>query len=99
MVRYLVSLSQLNITDFAVAEFRDFIVVSSPQRTTPIHNIDQDLCMAGPAALAELPENSKISSFTISMLLRKEWIASTCTATIMTSCHGLPASHCGFNLN
>jgi hypothetical protein len=30
-------------------------------------NIDQDACMAGPGALAELPENGKISSFTISI--------------------------------
>jgi hypothetical protein len=75
-VKYL--FSGLNITDVAVAELRDSIVVSGPhwQHTTPVCEIDQNVCIsiAGLAALAELPEKGKISSFTISVLLGKEWI-------------------------
>ena len=54
------------------AEFRDSIVVAIPQRSTPFCDLDQDVYIAGPAALAKLSEKGKIFSLTVSMLLGKE---------------------------
>jgi len=72
-----------------VAEFQDSTVVAIPQRATPFCDIDQDACMASPAPLAKLPEKGKIFSFTMSILLEKQSIASICTATIMVPHHEL----------
>jgi len=77
-----------------VAEFRDSIVVAIPQCTTPFCDVDQDAYVAGPTE--KLLEKGKIFTFAVSMLLEKEWMAPTCTATIMEPHHELLASHMAF---
>ena len=70
-----------------VAEFRDSIVVASPQQSTPLRDIDQRV-------FTKLPEKGRIFSFTMTALLGKEWIALNCT--IVAPHRELPASHLAF---